>query len=315
MNVNDQSNFSHCPVMLDESLSWLNARSGGIFLDCTFGGGGHSSGILSANENNFVHALDRDPMAEHRANDVALRCKNFAFYRSNFADIADLQLPEFNGILMDLGVSSFQLDDALRGFSFKHHSQLDMRMDNSSGITAEQFLRYATEQELVVAIRDYGEEIFWKNIVKTIIDHRHDGALSYADTFADLIVRNLPKKHQKIHPATKVFQGIRIFINDELRSIERALPLIFQRLAICGRLVVISFHSLEDRIIKRFFNKMAGKSVDRYDSTYQQNRMSYGNILTKKPVLPTEFEINRNPRSRSAKLRVLEKTKNTDIKK
>lgn len=315
MNVNDQSNFSHCPVMLDESLSWLNARSGGIFLDCTFGGGGHSSGMLSANENNFVHALDRDPMAEHRANDVALRYKNFAFYRSNFADIADLQLPEFNGILMDLGVSSFQLDDALRGFSFKHHSPLDMRMDNSSGITAEQFLRYATEQELVVAIRDYGEEIFWKNIVKTIIDHRHDGALSYADTFADLIVRNLPKKHQKIHPATKVFQGIRIFINDELRSIERALPLIFQRLAIGGRLVVISFHSLEDRIIKRFFNKMAGKSVDRYDSTYQQNRMSYGNILTKKPVLPTEFEINRNPRSRSAKLRVLEKTKNTDIKK
>ncbi len=315
MNVNDQSNFSHCPVMLDESLSWLNARSGGIFLDCTFGGGGHSSGILSANENNFVHALDRDPMAEHRANDVALRCKNFAFYRSNFADIADLQLPEFNGVLMDLGVSSFQLDDALRGFSFKHHSPLDMRMDNSSGITAEQFLRYATEQELVVAIRDYGEEIFWKNIVKTIIDHRHDGALSYADTFADLIVRNLPKKHQKIHPATKVFQGIRIFINDELRSIERALPLIFQRLAIGGRLVVISFHSLEDRIIKRFFNKMAGKSVDRYDSTYQQNRMSYGNILTKKPLLPTEFEINRNPRSRSAKLRVLEKTKNTDIKK
>lgn len=315
MNVNDQSNFSHCPVMLDESLSWLNARSGGIFLDCTFGGGGHSSGMLSANENNFVHALDRDPMAEHRANDVASRYKNFAFYRSNFADIADLQLPEFNGILMDLGVSSFQLDDALRGFSFKHHSPLDMRMDNSSGITAEQFLRYATEQELVVAIRDYGEEIFWKNIVKTIIDHRHDGALSYADTFADLIVRNLPKKHQKIHPATKVFQGIRIFINDELRSIERALPLIFQRLAICGRLVVISFHSLEDRIIKRFFNKMAGKSVDRYDSTYQQNRMSYGNILTKKPVLPTEFEINRNPRSRSAKLRVLEKTKNTDIKK
>lgn len=315
MNVNDQSNFSHCPVMLDESLSWLNARSGGIFLDCTFGGGGHSSGMLSANENNFVHALDRDPMAEHRANDVALRCKNFAFYRSNFADIADLQLPEFNGILMDLGVSSFQLDDALRGFSFKHHSPLDMRMDNSSGITAEQFLRYATEQELVVAIRDYGEEILWKNIVKTIIDHRHDGALSYADTFADLIVRNLPKKHQKIHPATKVFQGIRIFINDELRSIERALPLIFQRLAIGGRLVVISFHSLEDRIIKRFFNKIAGKSVDRYDSTYQQNRMSYGNILTKKPVLPTEFEINRNPRSRSAKLRVLEKTKNTDIKK
>lgn len=315
MNVNDQSNFSHCPVMLDESLSWLNASSGGIFLDCTFGGGGHSSGMLSANENNFVHALDRDPMAEHRANDVALRCKNFAFYRSNFADIADLQLPEFNGVLMDLGVSSFQLDDALRGFSFKHHYPLDMRMDNSSGITAEQFLRYATEQELVVAIRDYGEEIFWKNIVKTIIDHRHDGALSYADTFADLIVRNLPKKHQKIHPATKVFQGIRIFINDELRSIERALPLIFQRLAIGGRLVVISFHSLEDRIIKRFFNKMAGKSVDRYDSTYQQNRMSYGNILTKKPVLPTEFEINRNPRSRSAKLRVLEKTKNTDIKK
>lgn len=315
MNVNDQSNFSHCPVMLDESLSWLNVRSGGIFLDCTFGGGGHSSGILSANENNFVHALDRDPMAEHRANDVALRYKNFAFYHSNFADIANLQLPEFNGILMDLGVSSFQLDDALRGFSFKHHSPLDMRMDNSSGITAEQFLRYATEQELVVAIRDYGEEIFWKNIVKTIIDHRHDGALSYADTFADLIVRNLPKKHQKIHPATKVFQGIRIFVNDELRAIECALPLIFQRLAIGGRLVVISFHSLEDRIIKRFFNKMAGKSVDRYDSTYQQNRMSYGNILTKKPVLPTEFEINRNPRSRSAKLRVLEKTKNTDIKK
>ena len=315
MSDNEQSNFSHCPVMLDESLGWLKARNGGIFLDCTFGGGGHACGILSANENNFVHALDRDPMAKSRANDIASHYKNFAFHHSNFADIADLQLPEFDGILMDLGVSSFQLDDALRGFSFKHHSPLDMRMDNSSGITAEQFLRHATEQELITAIRDYGEESYWKNIVKTIMDHRNDDALSHADTFADLIVRNLPKKHQKIHPATKVFQGIRIFVNDELRAIESALPIMFEKLAIGGRLVVISFHSLEDRIIKRFFNKMAGKSVDRYDSTYQQNRVSYGNILTKKPVLPTELEINRNPRSRSAKLRVLEKTKNTDIEK
>lgn len=313
MSINDQSNLTHCPVMLDEALNWLKADCGGVFLDCTFGGGGHTKGILSANENNFVHALDRDPMAEERANDILSCFKNFKFYRSNFADIVDLQLPHFTGILMDLGVSSFQLDDALRGFSFNHHSPLDMRMDNSSGMTAEQFLRHATEQELITAIRDYGEESFWKNVVKTIIDHRNDDALSYADTFADLIVRNLPKKHQKIHPATKVFQGIRIFVNDELRAIESALPIMFQKLAIGGRLVVISFHSLEDRITKRFFNKMAGKSVDRYDNTYQQDRVSYGNILTKKPVLPTDLEINRNPRSRSAKLRVLEKTKNTDI--
>ena len=304
----EQSLICHVPVMLRESIEWLRADAGGIFLDCTFGGGGHTEAILDANDGNFVYSIDRDPEAKVRARELSVLRKNFVFYQTNFADSQFLKMPPLDGIIMDLGVSSFQLDSPDRGFSFKDHVILDMRMDNTIGITADEFLRTACERDLITAIRDYGEEEDWKKVVHLVVKNRKNPELRYSDTFAKMISRALSyKKRSKIHPATKTFQGIRIFINDELGSIERALPIMFDRLKAGGRLVVISFHSLEDRIIKRFFNKVAGKAVDRFDSEYQQNRISLANILTKKPICPTEGEIANNDRSRSAKMRVLEK--------
>ena len=275
----EQSLMCHVPVMLRESIEWLRANAGGIFLDCTFGGGGHTEAILDANDGNFVYAIDRDPEAKARARELSVLRKNFVFYQTNFADSQFLKMPPLDGIIMDLGVSSFQLDSPDRGFSFKDHVILDMRMDNTIGITADEFLRTACERDLITAIRDYGEEEDWKKVVHLVVKNR----------------------------ATKTFQGIRIFINDELGSIKRALPIMFDRLKAGGRLVVISFHSLEDRIVKRFFNKVGGKAVDRFDSEYQQNRILLANILTKKPICPAEDEIVSNNRSRSAKMRVLEK--------
>ncbi|MDR1413627.1 MAG: 16S rRNA (cytosine(1402)-N(4))-methyltransferase RsmH [Puniceicoccales bacterium] len=301
---------SHCPVLPAEVVKWLSPAAGGQFLDCTFGGGGHGEALFQSAEKIFLYGIDCDPSAKKRAQEFSLRHANFRFYQINFSEAECLHLPPLNGVLMDLGVSSFQLDGEDRGFSFKCHTPLDMRMDNSKGITAEKFLQTADESDLVTAIRDYGEEEQWKKIVKTIVANRTNPDICYADTFAKLVASCYPKGgYGKIHPATKTFQGLRIFINNELHALETALPIMFDKLAIGGRLAVISFHSLEDRIVKRFFNQMAGKSIDRFDSQSQQDRVAYGNILTKSPVTPTEMEIGRNPRSRSAKLRVLEKIK------
>jgi 16S rRNA (cytosine1402-N4)-methyltransferase len=307
-----QSLTSHIPVLLNEVIRWLRPELGGQFLDCTFGGGGHSRAFLSAGEKIFVYAIDRDPAAKDRAREFSLRYPNFRFYQMNFSETGNLQLPPLNGILMDLGVSSFQLSDDSRGFSFRGHALLDMRMDNSKGMMAGEFLCTADEQDLVIAVRDYGEEKQWKKIVQAILKNRGIKDLRYADVFARLVSSCIPAGEPRhVHPATKTFQGIRIFINDELHALEMALPVMFDKLTKGGRLAVISFHSLEDRIVKRFFNQMAGKAVDKFDSSYQQDRIVYGNILTKKPDTPDESEINNNPSARSAKLRVLEKTCST----
>ncbi|MDR2737496.1 MAG: 16S rRNA (cytosine(1402)-N(4))-methyltransferase RsmH [Puniceicoccales bacterium] len=298
----------HRPVLLEAVMEWLRPARGGKFLDCTFGGGGHSAAILQANGGNFVYAIDCDPDAKKRAQEFSLCHGNFRFYQMNFAESHCLQLPPLDGILMDLGLSSFQLDSDWRGFSFKHHTTLDMRMDNRQGISAAEFLQTASERDLITAIRDYGEEEQWKKIVRAILENRANRTTFYADTLAKIIANCVSKRDQHgIHPATKTFQGIRIFINDELRAIEMALPALFDKLAIGGRLAVISFHSLEDRIVKRFFNQMAGKATDKTDSRPQQDRIVFGTILTKKPLSPSDAEIGDNHRSRSAKLRVLEK--------
>ncbi|MDR1413369.1 MAG: 16S rRNA (cytosine(1402)-N(4))-methyltransferase RsmH [Puniceicoccales bacterium] len=305
-----QSLPTHCPVLSAEVVKWLNPSAGGQFLDCTFGGGGHGEALFSAAENIFIYAIDCDPNAKQRAQEFSLRHANFRFYQINFSEADCLRLAPLNGILMDLGVSSFQLDEESRGFSFRHHVPMDMRMDPGKGISAREFLQTANESDLVTAIREYGEEEHWKKIVKTIAVNRKNPDICYADTFAKLIASCSPKgMHRKIHPATKTFQGLRIFINDELRALQTALPIMFDKLAIGGRLAVISFHSLEDRIVKKFFNQMAGKSIDRFDSNSQQDRIAYGKILTRNPIIPSAGEIIANPRSRSAKLRVLEKIK------
>ncbi len=298
----------HEAVLLAETLEALQAGTGGRFLDATFGGGGHSRAVLDSHPANRLTALDRDPAAEERARVFGAEFPGrFTFHRMDFGDLADLEESDFDGILFDLGVSSFQLDETERGFSFRTDAPLDMRMDPDRGRPASRFLEEASEEELVEAVRDFGEERSWRRVVRAIRDARGSGVLERTESFADLVVSAVPAaaRRGRIHPATRTFQGVRIAVNRELESVERALPAGFERLAPGGRMVVISFHSLEDRLVKRFFRARAGRPEGANDSRPQDERVALADLPFTRPLRPSEKEIRRNPRSRSSRMRVL----------
>ncbi|BDX05584.1 16S rRNA (cytosine(1402)-N(4))-methyltransferase RsmH [Planctobacterium marinum] len=308
------STFTHTSVLLHESISALAIKPDGIYVDATFGRGGHSRLILeSLGEQGKLIAFDRDPSAIEAskafADDKRFQIVHSAFSEMDIA-LADMALSgKIDGVLMDLGVSSPQLDDAGRGFSFMKDGPLDMRMDTSKGVSASEWLNTADEADIAAVIKEFGEEKFGKRIAHAIVNTRKTIPLSSTLQLAKLIDEAVPVKDKFKHPATRAFQGIRIFINDELGEIERGLAAALKILATDGRLAVISFHSLEDRYVKRFMRDLSrGMQVPAGLPIREEEINASKKLrLIGKAIKPDESEIQRNVRARSSVLRVAEK--------
>lgn len=295
-------------VLLAESVSALSVRADGSYLDGTFGRGGHSREILSRlSPAGELIAVDKDPAAEASAQALAGDSR-FKFVAGSFADIASyVGDGSLDGILLDLGVSSPQLDDAARGFGFSGDGPLDMRMDTRSGMTAAEWIASAPEQEIADVLKTYGEERFARRMAAAIAKVRIQTPITGTRQLASIIAEANPKWEPNKHPATRAFQAIRIFINRELEDLELALASMVDKLVIGGRLVVISFHSLEDRIVKRFMRDQArGIQLPRHVPVVDSDAGKTLNLIGK-AIKPSEQEIATNPRSRSAVMRVAER--------
>jgi len=300
----------HLPVLLREVLDYLRPGPGEIFLDCTIGGGGHARAFLEAGAE--VIGVDQDPdaIAESMAS-LADFASRLTLIRCNFVDITrslqEMGVSGFDGVLIDLGISSHQLDTPQRGFSFQHSGPLDMRMGPNIPRRASDLVNYAPEAELVRIFRDYGEEPAARRVAAEIVRTRVSHPFSTTVELARAIESVLPRRGPR-HPATRVFQALRIAVNDELGTIERALPLLADYVKPGGRFGVITFQSLEDRLVKQFFRKVTQEWVDRPEWPEPRRNPSFGfRSLTSRPVEPSEVELAANPRSRSAKLRVIER--------
>lgn len=285
--------MAHIPVLLNETMEILCPKSGDLILDCTFGGGGHTRAMLDLCDC-FVCAIDRDPDARQRASTVERTYSNrFEFIPGNFSEISTLLQGrgKFNAVLFDFGISSFQIDDAERGFSFLKDATLDMRMSRS-GVSAYDVINSFTEEELADIIWAYGDEPLSRKIAAAVVQERKVASIKTTIQLAD-IVRNVSAKSRRSNPrvkidaATKTFQAIRIFVNDELRSINDALMALLDFTKDGARLAFISFHSLEDKIVKN----------------WAQSRKKYLKPINRSVIRPTDSEISSNPRSRSAVLR------------
>ncbi|MBR3594499.1 MAG: 16S rRNA (cytosine(1402)-N(4))-methyltransferase RsmH [Clostridia bacterium] len=305
--------FNHISVMLNEAVSALNIKPDGIYVDGTAGGAGHSKEIAKRLSTGCLLALDRDPdaiaVATERLSGLPAKV-----LRHNFSEIEEVLAEEgiekFDGLLLDLGVSSHQLDTAERGFSFHNDAPLDMRM-SQEGISAADIVNEMSEEELSKIFFDYGEEKFARKIASSIVRERQNGRIETTLQLADIISNSVPAAYKRNgHPARKCFQAIRIAVNGELDCIETTINSAFEHLNVGGRIAIITFHSLEDRIVKRCFSELCKGCVCPPDIPICVcGRTPKGQLVSRKPIQPSDEELKINQRSRSAKLRVIEKIK------
>jgi 16S rRNA (cytosine1402-N4)-methyltransferase len=296
----------HRPVLEQEAVAALALKAAGTYVDGTFGRGGHSRAILAQlGPQGRLIALDRDPEAAAAAREIA--DPRFSFWHTSFSDLSALP-PQVDGMLFDLGVSSPQIDDPTRGFSFRADGPLDMRMDPASSPSAAEWLATAEQQQITEVIRDYGEERFAKQIAAAIVDARRREPLLRTRQLADLVAAAVRTREPGQDPATRTFQAVRIHVNRELEEVSLMLPGAVARLAEGGRLAVISFHSLEDRIVKRFMQQLARPEVPR-ELPLRASEMPQPVLkLVGRAQRASPQETTRNPRARSATLRVAERT-------
>ncbi|QPB42155.1 16S rRNA (cytosine(1402)-N(4))-methyltransferase RsmH [Rodentibacter haemolyticus] len=319
MMQNSFSSPKHITVLLDEAVNGLVLKENGIYIDGTFGRGGHSRLILSKlSPNGRLIAIDRDPLAIAEAKTI--QDPRFQIEHNSFSHIPEIcenlgLVGKIDGILLDLGVSSPQLDEAERGFSFMKDGPLDMRMDTTQGVSAEEWLKQVSVDDLTWVLKTFGEERFAKRIATAIVEYNKSAVkngkecLSRTAQLAELISQSVPFKDKHKHPATRSFQAIRIFINSELDELESVLNAALDMLAPEGRLSIISFHSLEDRMVKHFMKKQSkGEAIPkglplREDQIQRNQKLK----TIGKAIQPSEAEIQANPRSRSAVLRIAER--------
>ena len=307
---------AHYPVMLNEVLEHLSPKDGEVYVDGTFGAGGYTKAFLESADCTVI-AIDRDPAALSVANDLKKDFgERFVFVQGCFGDALELVnaagYEQVDGFVLDLGVSSMQLDQADRGFSFRFDGPLDMRMNSQEGITAADIVNDTEEEELANIIYQYGEERLSRRIAKKIVEVRKSELIETTDRLADIIRSVVPRSPKdKIDPATRTFQALRIAVNDELGELERGLVGAQALLKEGGRLVVVSFHSLEDGFVKGFLYEKSGHSsnASRHLPVVVNDTSSVSfSLPSRKAILPTDAEIQQNPRSRSAKMRVAVKT-------
>ncbi len=304
--------FSHIPVLLEETIEGLNIKENGIYVDGTAGGGGHSGAILKRLTTGKLISIDQDPDAIRTLTEKFKKNENAIIIKGNFGDMKDLLelrgVGRVDGVLLDIGVSSHQLDTASRGFSFHEDAPLDMRM-SQSGVSAEELVNTLSFEELRRIIFEYGEEKFASSIAKGIVAAREQQPITTTVQLAEIVKANVPQRVRRDgHPARKTFQAIRIAVNDELNVLRRGLDSAFSLLGKGGRLAVITFHSLEDRIVKQ---KMAGWcqgcTCPKDFPVCVCGNKPKARLVNKKPVCANETELAENPRARSAKLRICEK--------
>ncbi len=309
--------FGHISVLLEETIESLNIKEDGIYVDGTLGGGGHSLHIAKRlSDKGRLIGIDRDDEAINAASEVLSDYSNiFTPVRSNYDRVCDvlaeLGIDRVDGIVLDLGVSSHQLDTPERGFSYRQDAPLDMRMDKRQTKTAADIVNDSSKEELIRILREYGEERFAPSIASLIVEKRQEKPIQTTFELNDIIKSAIPEKYRITggHPSKRTFQAIRIAINSELESIEKVIPEMIDLLKDGGRLSIITFHSLEDRIVKTAFKTAENPCTCPPDfPVCVCGKKPKGKVITRKPVLPSKGEMENNPRSKSAKLRVFEKS-------